>query len=114
MPAELELTGSTTVADGMLSGLLQVAVAGDLQSSTVLERSFSYRSPLQQLTGVASVPPTSATSKKSPRTVASSFQAAQRMDDLDLDNKIESVTQSILSPWDVESAMRMPLNASAG
>ena len=113
-PAQLELTGSTTIADGILPEVQRIAVGGDVHPSDVSGRSLLNQTPLQQVAGMAAMPPTSGRSKRSLESVPSSFQAAQRMDDLDLDNTIQSITQSVLAPWDVDSAMRMPLNASAG
>lgn len=115
-PTEQRLTGNTTIADETVSLMQPPVSTEDLQSSNLIRNSLLNHTPSGQVNGIVSVPTTSARSKKLFSTIASSHQAAQRAQDLDLDD-LDSTLDDIMKPvgsWDVEREMGRPLTASVG
>lgn len=112
---EPQLSGSTTIADDTTISMIQQAGgAEELQSSSIFGTSFLDRQPFPPGSAHISAVSASPRSKRLNSDAAiSSYEAAQRRDGFDLDDTIDSITHSVLSPWDVETAMRTQVDASA-
>lgn len=82
------LSGTTTIVEETLSGASQVKATRRSQSSYASKQSLPGGTPLEQTHGAISPPPTSAESRRSIDPPASSFQAAQRVFDVDLDEPL--------------------------
>lgn len=96
-----ELTRNTVIADKMtVLGLQQEATTvGDMESSNMFERCLPDQVLPPQASALTSALATTTRSGEPPSTTMSSFQAAQLMDDFELDATIDDITASVLSPW---------------
>lgn len=92
----------------------QAGGAEEPQSSSVSGTSFLDRQPFPPGSARISAVSASPGSKRPNSDAATcSHEAAQIRDGFDLDDTIDSITNSVLSPWDVETAMRKQVDASA-
>ena len=111
------LTYDTTRAEDTIAGLAmaEATAIGSQQpksrpeSSSKSGLSILGCTPFQQTSNDS---PPSANSKQPLGTAVSSCQAAQRINDIDLDSTLGSVTQTGMSPWDLDMLTRKPTDAS--